>query len=219
MSYVSVSDAASELAVSQARVRRMISAGQLRARKLGGRWLVDAGSLARPRPVSGRPMSVRMAWALMEMAEGREVSGLAATERRRLAEKLGILAEASDTEDASVRLAAWVRSRARRVVLHSNETDSLMADPRVHASGVSDVRARIAAPGVVEGYVMDSDFAAVRRDHLLRAAGEAPNVYLHVADRDIGGSVPRLAVVADLVEHAGPREVSQSVRMLVEVFA
>lgn len=219
MSWVSVSDAASELAVSQARVRQMISAGQLRARKLGGRWLVDAGALARPRPVAGRPMSVRMAWALMEMADGREVPGLAATERRRLAEKLRILAEASDTADASVQLAAWVRNRARCVVLHANETGSLTEDPRVHPSGLSDVRARIAAPGVVEGYVTDGDVAAVRGDHLLRAAGDAPNVYLHVADRDIGASVPRLAVVADLVEHAGPREASQAVRMLAEVFA
>lgn len=131
---------------------RWIHAGQIRARKVGGRWLVDAGSLARPRPVSGRPMSTRMAWAVMAKADGRHVPGLAATERRRLSEKLSILAERVGTEDASVILTAWVRNRGRRVVLHSSDVRSLEVDPRVWASGVSDARAKIAAIGVFEGY-------------------------------------------------------------------
>lgn len=124
-----------------------------------------------------------MAWAVMAKADGRHVPGLAATERRRLSEKLSILAERVGTEDASVILTAWVRNRGRRVVLHSSDVRSLEVDPRVWASGVSDARAKIAAVGVFEGYFTEDDLESVRRDHLLRAPSDTPNVYFHVVGR------------------------------------
>jgi excisionase family DNA binding protein len=60
---VSVSEAATELGVSVARIRQRIDEGSLVAEKVGGRWLVDlASSGSADRPQRGRPVHPESVW-------------------------------------------------------------------------------------------------------------------------------------------------------------
>lgn len=59
---ISVSEAARELGISPARVRKMISDGVLPAKKVGRAWLLEEKDVARrllDRPKAGRPTSAR----------------------------------------------------------------------------------------------------------------------------------------------------------------
>src|SRR3712207_2990243 len=64
-------EAADRLGVNQRRVRAMIKSGQLEARKVGGRWLLDPAAVdARQDLVvaDGRPLSTQNAWATLWLA-------------------------------------------------------------------------------------------------------------------------------------------------------
>lgn len=66
--YFTVADAATEISVSQARIRAMIDANQLDADKVAGRWLINSDSVhARRNNVrrGGRPFLQRNVWELI----------------------------------------------------------------------------------------------------------------------------------------------------------
>ena len=91
----------------------------------------------------------------------------------------------------------------------------LLEDSRLMPSGIADPRAGISASGVVEGYVSPAAVDDLIRDYLL-VESERPNVWLHVADipSDASGRVPLGFVIADLLDHGGPRERSQAANLL-----
>lgn len=211
----SVSEYAAQLGVSRAAAYKRVRSGQIGAYRAGSQWVVPKEAIAAPR-ASSRPMSPENAVRLLSWFSGVEIEMPEPVARRRIAEKLGALR----SEDADLqRLWSWVRSRAPRLELSVNAADlaDLLQDPRLSRSGLSDARAGIAASGVAEGYVSPADLDALVRDYLL-VESERPNVWLHVADipDDASGEVPIGFVIADLLDHGGPRELGRAAELLEE---
>src|SRR5688572_16951951 len=87
--YLSSGEAARTLGLTDSRVRQLARQGRIPARKVGQRWLLEAGPLraARPRPV-GRPLSPSNAWALLFLASGEDAPRVDSRSRRRLMKRL-----------------------------------------------------------------------------------------------------------------------------------
>jgi hypothetical protein len=209
---VDAAEAARMMGVSAVRARQLAREGRLRARRVGGRWLVDVASLPSARR-RGRPMSPRIAWALVRISEGRVADWVEPRESYRLREALGRLTVDDEPE---LLLRSWLASRAERMTLSADEVDSLRVDPRVVVSGVSDERSGLSAAGDLEGYVRAEDAAAVRRDHLLIDAGSDANVVLHTGPILPEGPVPVLLLAADLADHDGPRELARARQLIAD---
>jgi hypothetical protein len=208
---VSIADVARARQVSERRILYMIQDGELAARRVGGRWLVDERELAR-RPRIGRPLSHRMAWAMIGALSGEAPSGLGPSEVSRLNARVRRL---RDEPDAVALVSSWLRSRAdlHRMRAPEAAVRELLADERFVRSGVSDPRAGLASGREAEGYVSPSDFMAVVREYLLLPSND-PNVFLRVADAGLSVPAPLGAVLADLADHNGPREDAQARRLL-----
>lgn len=203
---VGVADAARVMGVSAGRVRRLAAEGRIRARMVGGRWLVDAASLPSA-PRRSRPMSPRMAWALVALSEGNRPGWVEPQEIYRLRRALERLAVDDEPE---MLLRSWIASRGARLRLSATDLQMLRSDARVVLSGVSDVHAGLSAAGDVEGYVQTDDAETVIRDHLLTDAGPRANVVLHISPIRPEAPIPVLLVAADLADHDGPRELARA---------
>jgi excisionase family DNA binding protein len=87
---VGVDEAAQRAGVSQHRLRYLIRAGELPARRVAGRWVLEVDAVDRyaeyRRP--GRPLSPRMAWGLIELLQSGRAPALSAPERSRLRARL-----------------------------------------------------------------------------------------------------------------------------------
>ena len=209
---VELAEAARMMGVSAVRARQMAREGRLRARRVGGRWLVDAASLPSA-PRRGRPMSVRIAWALVELSAGGAAEWVEPRESYRLRRALDRLVTDDEPE---MLLRSWLASRAERQLLSASEVDGLRADPRLALSGLSDERSGLSAASNVEAYVRAEDAAAVRRDHLLIDSGSNANVVLHVSPRVPARPVPVLLLAADLADHDGPRELARARELVAD---
>jgi excisionase family DNA binding protein len=138
--WLSVAEAAGELDLSNQRVRQLIDDGQLRAHRLGGRWLVDVDGVARraaSRPLPGRPWAPARAWALLSLAADRPAAWLPLREIRRLERML--------VERSLGDLAGHLGQRAHRHswYVHPALLDDLLAEEGVVISGArASVRLR-----------------------------------------------------------------------------
>lgn len=209
---VGVRDVAAQLGVSDRRVRQLIDAGILPARRVSGRLLVEETAIPRSRPV-GRPMSPRIAWAFIGMLSG-DAGDLAVSPREssRLEEKRRLLV----THRApALLLRSWLARRAEVVRLAAPPADiaDLIADARVTRSGISDPRSGLSAGREVEGYVRPADVGPLMVEYLMADVGAA-NVWLHVVDRPLPRPAPLGLVIADLADHDGPREDARVVELL-----
>jgi excisionase family DNA binding protein len=203
---VSVREAADALGVSDRRVRQLIEAGRIRARRVGSQWLVDGASLpgfAR----RSRPFSPAEAWLLLAMEHAPPGRPGRWTQRR---DRLR-----SDPSPASL-LASWAAARGDRLLFTTREPRGVLEDPAVVRSGVSDPRSGISATDLAEGYVHRDDLDAVRRRHLLRPAAGRPDVILHVVAALPAAPVPSLVLAADLAEHDGPRELARAEELIAQ---
>jgi hypothetical protein len=203
---VSVPEAARMMGVSVGRARRLAAEGRVRARLVGGRWLVDAASLPSA-PRRSRSMSPRMAWALVVLSDGGKPDWVEPRESYRLRRALGRLAADDEPE---LLLRSWLASRGERRRLSAADASALRADARMVLSGLSDERAGLSAAADVEGYVRAADADAVIRDHLLIDAGPSVDVVLHVSPLFPEVPVPLLLVAADLADHDGPRQLARA---------
>lgn len=70
---LSVNEAAQALGLSVARLRALAAAGALPAEFVGGRWVFRSSALpaGERRPLRGRPLSARIAWAVLAALDGR----------------------------------------------------------------------------------------------------------------------------------------------------
>jgi hypothetical protein len=107
---VGVHEAALMMRVSDRRARAMLANGQLPARQVAGRWLVEEANLPRSR-ASARPMSQRMTWALIGLLSGDDPHDVALSELTRLRYKRQQLLDAAD---APRLLRSWLPRRAER---------------------------------------------------------------------------------------------------------
>lgn len=209
---IGVEAASATLGVSPRRVRAMIAAGGLPARSVSGRWVLDESDLVgmgARRPV--RPMSPRIAGALLDLISEVDVQGLAPSELWRLRRRLVRLS--GDPAPAAL-LRAWTRARTRpcRFAVAPADLVDLAADPRVALSGISDERSGIVAVGEVEAWIARPHLREVCEEHLLVESG-TPNVTFRIADRT-PDPVPLGWSVADLAGHRGAREEAQVARLL-----
>jgi hypothetical protein len=190
--------------VSERRVRQLIDAGALPARRVAGRLLIEETVIPRSRLVT-RPMSARIAWAFIGMLSG-DIDSMTVAERElsRLQTKLG---ELLHRPDPAVLLRSWLRRRARllRLATPASEVTGLLNDARVVPSGISDPRSAMSAGHEVEGYVHPADVASLMAEHLM-AEVTPTNVWLHVVDRPVPSPAPLGLVIADLADHDRPRE-------------
>lgn len=203
---VSVREAADALEVSDRRVRQLIASGQVRARLVGSRWLVDGASLPTERRRS-RPLSQTSTHWLLTSSMPPPTHAIRWHERRA---RLLV-----DPDRASL-LASWAAGRALRVLLTTREPAGVLEDPLVVRSGMSDARSGISAASLAEGYVRSADLERVRRRHLLRPASGRADVVLHVVDDLPASPVPPLLLAADLAEHDDPRASARASELIVE---
>jgi hypothetical protein len=87
---VGVNEASARLGLSAHRLRHLIHVGDLPARRVAGRWVVDTAELDRlaENRSPGRPLSPRMAWGLISLLEMGDAPELSAPERSRLRARL-----------------------------------------------------------------------------------------------------------------------------------
>jgi excisionase family DNA binding protein len=205
----SVAQAAATLGVSPQRVRALIAAGALPARRVGGRWLVDGEAVERRRAgdrLPNRPLSPRNAWALLAIAAGERPSGVDPAAASRLRRRLA--------EQGLAGMTSLLVRRARRVAVrvHPGERNRLLEDPALVRSGAAaaaELGLGLIAPDSAEGYVAAADLDGLVARHALRPSGE-PNVVLRVVDGPWpfrpGTRIAPLPVVAiDLLEDDDPR--------------
>ncbi|TSD63651.1 excisionase family DNA-binding protein [Aeromicrobium piscarium] len=212
MATISVAEAAKRLGVSRQRVVAMIQSGSLPAVKVGRSYVIDAAAVSRHRGAVSRPLSPRMAAALLRLA-AHEKPGVSASEVSRLR---GRLARLHDAADPVGLVRGWLPGRARRLEMSAAAADlqTIAADPRLMLAGVSDPRAGMQSSRLVEGYVHEADAEGLFGEHFVVQApsrSEA-NVIVHVAD-----PVPPLSpllVAADLADYREGREERQAATVL-----
>jgi hypothetical protein len=207
---VTTSEAADRLGVLPQRVRALAQAGEIAAVRAEGVWLIDADSLARRvlltdlgvTASSSRPWSQYMAWAAMRALDDDDVllSRMDRKARYRLRRRLGV-------PDAAQLLSA-VRSRARvvRVSVHPSRASQLrdlvvpsgIAGAGMHGFGLT-------GDDAADGYLI-ADALVDARDALRARDSDTGAHLLRVVDdeRLLEGLevAPRLAVAADLLDHA-----------------
>lgn len=194
-----MAEAARRRGVSPQRIRALIAAGRLRAERVGRDWSVDAASLELlPRAVS-RPLSSRMAAALLSLAAGDRPVGPDPAELARLRARMRQLRESSEP---AVLLRGWFANLGERRLYVGKDLAFLRDDPRLHPAGLSLACSGLNDAGVVEAVVAPDDLNQVVVRHMLRPAGPADaNVILHVGD-DMHGADMWLFRAIYLAQHA-----------------
>ncbi len=207
----SVADFARREGISPRRVRALIRAGKLPARRVGRQWLVDQVSVHRPSP--SRPLGERMRASVIAALSGYSIDERSASERFRLRR---YIEELRHSENPDLILGAWIpETAAVALAVAPSDLEDLARDTRLVKTGFSDPRAHIAASGQLEGRVAEADIGALRREYLLRSS-DRPNVFLHLTTKRPSAPLPLGVLLVDLAHHAGVRERSRVAELLRE---
>ena len=229
---LTVHEAADLLGISMQRVRQMIHAGQLGARRSSGGWLIEAGAVAErsERLHRGRPPEPHTAWsavALLAAASacasqprsGCRVSAAQVVPDRKLRHRiLRVLSRLPDpvADDVPWRRLLSARGQAHRMWVHSGVLDRLAADPKVSAGGIGAMSAGhdglTMGPGRLDIYVHQADADDLIRRYRMREDGDG-QVYLLIVPSSVppglapdrGSPVPAPAAASDLLEDKDPR--------------
>ena len=195
---IGVSEYATSLGISNARVIQFIHEGRLEARRTGGIWLIDAEN-ANPVTYSGRPLSQRMTAGMLLLLSGQPLpSQLTTTDATRLRSYAQRL---RDSDAPAELLNSWLRTRATHLSYRVTQARmrSLADDQRVAKSGISDSRTKLVVPAV-EGYVTSKSLRSLVRDYSLQPSSE-PNVFLHATKVALPQPVLLGITIADLAMH------------------
>jgi excisionase family DNA binding protein len=229
---LSVHEAADSLGVSMERVRQMIHAGQLAARRSSAGWLILAESVAeRSGNVhTGRPPAPQTAWAAIAvlaaaMARASQPPSERAVpvaelipDRRVRHRVLRVLASLPDpVADAGPwRRLLSARGQVRRLWVHPGVLDRLAGDPRVSQGGAEAAPAGhdglTARPGRLELYVSEADAGGLIHQYRMRDDSEG-QVHLVIVPASVppglapgwGAPVAAPAAASDLLEEDDPR--------------
>jgi hypothetical protein len=195
---IGVSEYATSLGISHARVIQLINEGRLEARRSGGIWLIDSEN-ANPVTYAGRPLSQRTTAGMLLLLSGQPLpSQLTATDAARLRTYVQRLRESDAPADL---LNSWLRTRATHSSYRVTQARmrSLSDDQRITKSGISDARTKLVVPAV-EGYVTSKSLRSLVRDYSLQASAE-PNVFLHATKVALPQPVMLGITIADLAMH------------------
>lgn len=218
---ISVQEAAERLGVDPSRVRQLIDAQVLPARRAGRMWLLPAEDVARlvaQRPGPGRPLAPARAWALLDLLDGGSAPWLSAVARSQVRAQLRALAGA---DAARWRSLLRARSTVHPVHAHPAALRRLDVDATVRPAGAARAANAgadlVAVDPVPEVYVPADSWPQLRdRLRLQDAEGDA-NLRVRVPAGlwpwvDTGPGPADLA--ADLLESDEPRAVSAGVALL-----
>ena len=196
------------------RAQAMAESGVIPARKEGGIWLVDERAAVARKP-SSRPLSPRMAWAVIEVLSGVPLDNLSPMDLHRGRKYAASVHAAANPID---RLYSLVRRRS--VVLdlqvHPGDIPAVAADLRIAKSGISDERSGLSAARELEAYIAEADREAFIGVYLL-VESSSPNVRLHCVASRPAVPVPMALVIADLIDWNGPREEGRARELMSEL--
>ncbi len=206
--FVSAAEAASKLKVHPSRVRAMAQARQLDSKKIAGRWLIDQASLDRrcdSEVVDGRPYSPANAWALLCLADGRQVDWVGPSALSRLRRKLksyGLFALAPRLRLRAQVMSFWVHPAVfRRLVM---EPDVVKAG----AGAAAEYGIDIQASDELDIYIPRRRVDDIVAKYQLKPS-DRPNIVLRVVEDDQGfdwrRGVGGALVAVDLFESQDPR--------------
>lgn len=207
--WLSVSEAAERLGVTERRVRKRIDEGSLPAERIAGRWAIPASAIREIGNVPGRPLGETMAWGVLAYLDTYDfgVTPFLASPSERYAARTYANKLRNEKHPAPL-MRAWLKNRGARRLLRAAPADlaDLRDDDRLYLSGLSQPAAGIVAGNLVEAYVSPDDLDDLVNDYFLVSAssGEA-NVIFHRAKPLVDPSSPAV-IAADLAEHNGPRE-------------
>jgi excisionase family DNA binding protein len=208
---VPIGEAAKSLKLSPARVRAMAAGGQIPAKKIGDRWLIERAAVEERRnrgAHEGRRFTAVNAWALLLLASGEEVEGIDSSVRSRLRRALRL----EGLEQLGPRLS--LRADAASFKAHPGEISHLLKDPGLMLSGISavgPVDLELVSGREADGYLSESELRKLVRNHALSPAEGEGNVRLRVVPDDVWKRIagrriaPEAAVALDLAEEADPR--------------
>jgi len=160
---LSIDEAALRMGRHPASVRRLVRSGEMAGQKIGGRWLVREEAIrerSRLDPPRGRPVSSKMAWAVLELVNenlhldtsrpispGSSVDSIIdnLVDRRVRFHLRELLADAPPPE----KWGSWLRRRAspRRIWVHPGVVERLSSDRRLRPGS----EAAAAAAGIGNG--------------------------------------------------------------------
>lgn len=224
---LSVGETAALLGVHRSRVEQLLWSGQLRGRRAGRLWFIDAQSVYEVRSRSrapGRPLAPGRAWGLLDLLEGGGAPWLSSVARSQVRARLRGLGDA----DAD-RWRALLRGRSQRlpVRVHPGALAALLGEEAVLPAGLA--RAACAGADLVvidplpEIYVRVEEWPALAERWHPQPAPGAENLRVHLprtvwpfAGRDEVGPA---ALAADLLDSAEPRAISAGETLLRELLA
>lgn len=236
---LSVREAAEQLGVSSARVRQLISAGSLPARRSSAGWLIRADAVAyRSGSVrAGRPASPRTAWAVLCVlssalaADTAEPPGRMVGDRRLRHHVLELLSTMPDPADDPERWRVLLASRSRteRMWAHPGLLSKLCDDDRISVGGdraAVHVGEGLSKTGLCDLYVAVPDVKDVVARYRLRPDPDG-QVRLHVLPEGVPrelisggpGIVLPAAGAADLLDENDPRARRSALLQLSAMFA
>jgi excisionase family DNA binding protein len=221
---LSVNEAAERLGISRAAIRQQITAGRLPAVKRGRSWWLDERAVernARQGALPGRPLSPRMAWAIILLASGEAERAKRLVERERYASRMRawLKAHPLDTYAPQLRL----RAESEELDGHPSELKRLLARGDVLATGDSagEVVGLLGKSPGVEVYAPTRHRAAIVREHALTPSPGGPIRIRWVDDelwqrlqQDGERQPPRTAILLDLLESENPRARREAERAL-----
>ena len=229
---LSVHEAADVLGVSMERVRQMIHAGQLAARRSSAGWLIPADAVAeRSRNVhNGRPPEPRTVWSAIALlaaamahvaqsAPDRAVSVAEVLPDRKLRHR--VLRLLASMPDPVTDVGPWyrllsARGQVRHLWVHPGALDRVASDPRVSRGGAEAIPAGhdslTARPGRLELYVSEADAEGLINQYRMHEDRDG-QVHLVIVPSKIppelspsaGVPVAVPAAASDLLEEDDPR--------------
>jgi excisionase family DNA binding protein len=221
---LTVREAATQLGISGQRVRQLISAGSLPARRSSSGWLIRADDIAdKERRARGRPASPRTAWAVLSLLssalepEAAEPLPHVVSDPRLRYHALQVLKAMPDPADDPERWRALLasRGRAERMWAHPGLVSRLVEDPQVSEGGdraAARIGEGLSRTAVRDVYVAEPNAQRIVESYRLRPDPDG-QVMLHVVPSSVpkdliamrGGLVPAAAAAADLLDEGDPR--------------
>lgn len=165
MEFLSLDEAAQALNVTRRRAQALVEKGQLRAHRVGGRWIIEAADVhQRRRTVArrGRPLNASTAWNQLEHTT----------------------LPSDDNEQDALRRLVLTRAEHRNGYIHP----SLIADVRSNERHVLGGRDAADAAGLPVGindddldvYLRAADLDELTNAHVIRFDAAKANLHLHV---------------------------------------
>ena len=174
---VGLDEAAARLGLSRQRVHQLVHAGDLPARRVAGRWVVDDAQLDRLAEgrSPGRPFSPRVAWGLIGLIESGDAPALSAPERSRLRNRL----RHEPSLEELARLARG-RSAVHRLHAHPGAVGRAMAWDGAVPTGASAPGHDVVDTRRAEIYLPAATLPALRRALRLRDGDGNDNLVVRV---------------------------------------